>query len=63
MNDEDLKLEDIEASHTLGGAGDVGRGEGEEYTHYIMWHTMRYALTFLLCMYIGALGNDFDFRP
>ena len=28
MKDEELKLEDIEASHTLGGAGEVSRGEG-----------------------------------
>ena len=28
MKDEDLKLEEIEASHTLGGIGDVTRKEG-----------------------------------
>ncbi len=27
MNDEEIKLEEIEASHTLGGAGEVARGE------------------------------------
>jgi hypothetical protein len=28
MKVEDLKLEEIESSHTLGGAGEVTRGEG-----------------------------------
>ena len=28
MKDEELKLEEIEASHTIGGAVEVGRGEG-----------------------------------
>jgi hypothetical protein len=29
MKDKELKLEEIEASHTLGGAGEVSRGRGE----------------------------------
>ena len=29
MKDEELKLEDIEGSCTLCGAGEVGRGEGK----------------------------------
>ena len=28
MQDDELKLEETEASHTLGGAGEVARGEG-----------------------------------
>ena len=28
MKGDELKLEEIEASHTLGGAGEVARGEG-----------------------------------
>jgi hypothetical protein len=28
MKDEEKKFEEIEVSHTLGGAGEVGRGEG-----------------------------------
>ena len=28
MKDDELKLEEIEVSHTLGGAGEVVRGEG-----------------------------------
>ena len=30
MKDEDLKIEEIEVSHTLGGSGEVTRKEGEE---------------------------------
>ena len=30
MKDEELKLEEIESSLTLGGAGEVVRGEGRE---------------------------------
>ena len=30
MKDEELKFEEIEASHTLGGSGGVARGEGRE---------------------------------
>ena len=28
MKDEELKFEEVESSHTLGGAGEVTRGEG-----------------------------------
>ena len=28
MKDEEIKFEEIEVSHTLGGSGEVGRGEG-----------------------------------
>jgi hypothetical protein len=30
MKDEELKLEEIQVSHTLGGAGESSRGEGSE---------------------------------
>ncbi len=29
MKDEEIKLEKIESSHKIGGAGEVGRGSGE----------------------------------
>jgi hypothetical protein len=34
MKDEELKLEEIEASHTLGGVGEVTRGETPS-----LWYT------------------------
>jgi hypothetical protein len=40
MKDEELKLEEIETSHALGGAGQVTRGDGEERLYMLLcWHT------------------------
>jgi hypothetical protein len=44
MKDKELKLEEIEASHTLGGAGEVTRGEGrgEGVDPALLSYTLRY---------------------
>ena len=43
MKDEELKLKEIEVSHTLGGVGEVvrgqGRGEGVNITLQVVIHT------------------------
>ena len=43
MKDEDLNLEEIEASHTLGGAGEVDRveGRGEGVNAPLMSYTLK----------------------
>ena len=40
MKDEESKVEEIEVSHTLGGSGEVSRGEGrEEGSYSVVIHT------------------------
>ena len=44
MKDEEMKLEEIEVSHTLGGAGEVvrGKGSGEGVDATLMSDTLRF---------------------
>ena len=46
MKDEELKFEEVESSHTLGGAGEVTRGEGrgEGIDASLLTYTLRYII-------------------
>ena len=59
MNDEELKLEEIAASHTLGGAGEVAKGEGgREGVDATLLFDTRYNINFADGGIICQVGAD-----